>query len=191
MAMWIRPAFGPGSEPMPEGDPNEWQRKIGQEISKIHQAWITSIRTSADAEAFTFPSRTIIGVAGRQAGKTWLASYECAMSDQWVNVGKFGDGKLCTSKEDMIETTIRQLAVLGVRRTPLGFVLDLDTLPSEIRADAIALMKEMSTGRVATTVGRLHPMDVVVKFYHSPPVILILTAEIKPDDNFDGKVILA
>ena len=181
MAEWI------GSSPtlehglMPSGQPNEWQARVEHEMAAVHAARINS---------GSQPSQTIVSVSGEGSGKTWLAGYICSSPFQ-INVSTT-NGHPCDSKTSMFDTMCKQYAQLELRKlNPLAFVIDLDAMPAAVRAEAIDAAKELATGRVITT-ARICRMDLTIPVeFVPPPVILILTAQILPGDQFEGTIIEA
>ena len=120
-----------------------------------------------------------VGVANKeQTGP--MIKYLC-WSHQWVNIGEATDGRPCTTRMAVFVTLCKRLAALK-GCNPLAFVLDLDAIADAERASVVNLVKEMATGCVMdTSVSRLQPDE--FKFV-APPAIILMTEQIKPDDNF-------
>jgi hypothetical protein len=169
----LRPSPWAKLEPEPDIQHTPWQSRLGSKVAAVHQ--------SHDFESTDHTSKVFVGVADKeQTGP--LINYYC-WAPQWVNIGEAIDGGPCTTCVAVFATLCKKLAALK-GRNPLALVLDLDTIAEAERAGVINLVKEMATGCVMDTmVSRLHPDE--FKFV-APPVIILMTEQIKPDDKFEG-----
>jgi len=160
-----------GPEPNIQHTP--WQQLLEAKVAAVHQ--------NHDFERTDHTSRVFVGVADKeQTGP--MIKYLC-WPHQWVNIGETTDGRPCATRQEVVDAMCNQCAALG-KLNPLAFVLDLDVIPAAARASVVDLVREMTTGRVLSHFGFRYNVDVPVKFI-PPPVIILLTAQIKPEDKFD------
>jgi hypothetical protein len=159
-----------GPEP-PEIQHTPWQRHLGARVAAVHQAH--------NFERTDHTSKVFVGLADKEETEPLIKSY--CWPHQWVNIGETTDKRPCTTRQDVCTTMCKKLALLK-GRNPLAFVLDLDAIAEAERAGVINLVKEMATGCIMDTmVSLLQPDE--FKFV-APPVIILMTAQIKPDDKF-------